>query len=334
MWFKDLMGFEELNPDQVRENIMIDGTYMISKVNGKKYIYGKLETVSLEELRKNANLNLDSKHELNVSEVIADVKKLHQLPENEGAMFQVASQFNLLEMIGPNITPEKGVGIYENDPTQGPACAISCGAGTIFRNYFAEVNSKIGQDASNQINTLEELNILLNNTDSVLWKMKNGYALIHNTECALKIKEQLSKLSNEEYDLIKSKIKIGIQWNTEVTLGTCGHLVSQVFCSALPVSYSNVSQNMSEEFARLILASAYESTFLAAVKNYSITGNNRLFLTLLGGNAFGNKINWITDAISDNLRKFKSIPLEVKIVSHSRSNFEVSEIIRRYYGEN
>ena len=47
MWFKDLMGFDELNPDQVRENIMIDGTSMTSKVNGKRYIFGRLETVSL-----------------------------------------------------------------------------------------------------------------------------------------------------------------------------------------------------------------------------------------------------------------------------------------------
>jgi hypothetical protein len=331
MWFKDLMGFDELNPDQVRENILIDGNYMISKVNGKKYIFGGLETISLEELRKTVDLNQDSKHELKVSEVISDVKKLHQLPENAGALFQVASQFNLLEMIGPSITPEKGVGIYDNDHTQGPACAISCGAGTIYRNYFAEVNSQIGQDASNQINTLEDLNILLNNTYSALWDMKNGYALIHNNESALKIKDHLSKLTNEEYDLIKSKIKIGIQWNTEVTLGKSGHLVSQVFCSALPVSYSGLSQNMSEEFARLILDSAYESTFLAAIKNFSITGNNRLFLTLLGGNAFGNKISWITEAIYDNLLRFKRFPLDIYIVSHSKTNVEVSEIIRNYY---
>ncbi len=51
-------------------------------------------------------------------------------------MFQVASQFNLLEMISPNVTPDDGIGIYENDPTQGPACAIACGAGTIYRNYL------------------------------------------------------------------------------------------------------------------------------------------------------------------------------------------------------
>ena len=333
MWFKDLMGFDELNPDQVRENIDIDETNMTSKVNGQSYTFGRLEITSLEELRKTVDLNQSSKLELNVSEVIGDVQHLHQLPENSGAIFQVASQFNLLEMSSPNVSPEQGVGIYQYDKTQGPACAISCGAGTIYRNYFVEVNSRVGQDASNQINTLDNLNIFLKNAHSNLWSMKNGYALIHDNTAAIKINDLLSKLTDKDYDYLKSKIKVGIQWNTEVTIGERGNLVTQVYCSALPISYSSVSTDLSERLARLILASAYESTFLAAIKNYSITGNNRLYLTLLGGGVFGNKINWITSAICDNLMKFKSFPLDVYIVSHSRSNIEVSDIIKKYYNE-
>lgn len=327
------MGFDELNPNQVRENIEIDETHMTSKVNGQTYSFGRLEITSLEELRKTVDFYQDSRRELNVSEVIGDVQHLHQLPENSSALFQVASQFNLLEMSSPNVTPEQGVGRYQYDKTQGPACAISCGAGTIYRNYFTEVNSQIGQDASNQIDTLEDLNILLNNTGSALWDMKNGYALINNNESALRIKDQLSALTNEEYELIKSKIKIGIQWNTQVTLGNSGNFVSQAYCSALPIAYSNVSSEFAESFARLILSSAYESTFLAAIKNYSITGNNRVYLTLLGGGVFGNKISWITEAIYDNLMKFKRFPLNVYIVSYSKTNVDVSEIIRKYYDE-
>lgn len=47
-----------------------------------------------------------------------------------GSVSQVASQFNCLEFIKPSVTPEKGVTIYADDYTQGPSCAISCGAGT------------------------------------------------------------------------------------------------------------------------------------------------------------------------------------------------------------
>ena len=71
--------------------------------------------------------------------VTGDVQQMHQSPENAGALFQVASQFNLLEMVSPTVTPEDGVTRYQHDRTQGPACAIAAGAATIYRNYFAPV---------------------------------------------------------------------------------------------------------------------------------------------------------------------------------------------------
>ena len=40
---------------------------------------------------------------LKVSVVTGNVRHMHQSPENAGALFQVASQFNLLEMIGPEV---------------------------------------------------------------------------------------------------------------------------------------------------------------------------------------------------------------------------------------
>src|SRR6185295_10700409 len=82
---------------------------------------------------------------LKVSLVTGDVRDLHRSPENSGALFQVASQFNLLEMVGPEVTPEQGVTRYQHDHTQGPACAIAAGAATIYRNYFAPVADGEGQ---------------------------------------------------------------------------------------------------------------------------------------------------------------------------------------------
>ena len=40
-----------------------------------------------------------------------------------------------MEIISPSVTPEAGIDGYETDRPQGPACAIACGAGTIYRNY-------------------------------------------------------------------------------------------------------------------------------------------------------------------------------------------------------
>ena len=60
------------------------------------------------------------------------------------SVVQVASQFNCLEFMGPDVTPEDGITGYFRDRTQGPACSIACGAATAFRNYFAPVRKRNG----------------------------------------------------------------------------------------------------------------------------------------------------------------------------------------------
>jgi len=65
-------------------------------------------------------------------------------PNSWKNLFEVASQINLLEMINQSSKPEDGIGIYEYDNTQGPKCAIACGAGTIYRNYKFLENTTVG----------------------------------------------------------------------------------------------------------------------------------------------------------------------------------------------
>tara|TARA_B100000315_G_C14314826_1_gene468061 strand:+ start:292 stop:723 length:432 start_codon:yes stop_codon:yes gene_type:complete len=134
MWFETLTGFREESPDQVRENISCDRGILRSRVNGREFIYGALETPSLAELRERVFSCEIQTSKISIREKIADVQHLHIDELNAGSLFQVASQFNLLEMVSPNVTPEHGVGNYEHDRTQGPACAIAAGAGTIYRN--------------------------------------------------------------------------------------------------------------------------------------------------------------------------------------------------------
>ncbi len=176
-WFEVLTGFRETLPSQVRKNIAVDGETLTSNVNGKVMVCGRLETPSLAELRERVRSGGCGDGKISVREVVANVQVLHADVSNAGSLFQVASQFNLLEMVSPSITPEHGVGIYENDHTQGPACAVASGAGTIYRNYFAGVNGQIGQSESNQIDCLADLGRGLENSHSRLWQMRNGYAL-------------------------------------------------------------------------------------------------------------------------------------------------------------
>ena len=328
MWFGKLTGFKEENPKQVRDNLIFKENKITSKINGAEFIYGELTVPTLKEL-KELSPKLDTyKSEIKLSELLGDVQEFHCLEENNGAFFQAASQFNLLEMVDPSVTPEEGIDIYEDDFTQGPACAIACGAGTIYRNYFVNVNGQIGQSSEKQIDCLNELGIALNNKKLGLWQMQNGYAMLNKKGLA-NITEQINTKSELEYEELKEKLRIGIQWETRVTLNNSRNRVSQAYCSALPVAYSDIDIELWEAFARLILEATYEATFYSALINYEKTKNNKVFLTLVGGGAFGNKFEWIFDAIEKNINKFKNTPLDVSIVSYGSSNNELLNLINK-----
>ena len=329
MWFENLTGFSEQSQQQVQQNIVVDGDVLTSRINGKSFICGTLETPTLAELRHRVFSERLKRGTISLREVVANVQELHRDESNKDALFQVASQFNLLEMTSPTITPEKGVGIYEYDHTQGPACAIAAGAGTIYRNYFAKVNGQIGQTETLQIDCLADIGTALNNSNDRLWTMSNGYALA--TESGLiEITERLEQSHEEDIDQLRQLLRIGIQWNTEVTMADKGHIVSQAYCSALPVAYSGHSAQLWKPFAQLVLEASYEATICAAILNYAKTGNNKLFLTLVGGGVFGNKISWILNAIQRALDRYRDVGLEVIIVSYGASSRRVLELTQNY----
>ena len=328
-WFKKLVGFAEESAQQVRANITIDGNTLKSHVNGKVLVYGELETPSLAELRDRVHSSGHPAGRISVREVVADVQDLHANESNAGSLFQVASQFNLLEMVSPSVTPERGVGIYEKDHTQGPACAVSAGAGTIYRNYFAVVNGQTGQSAGNQIDCLADIGAALGNSNSRLWEMRNGYALASDSGL-VEILNRLRASSESELDGLRQLLRIGIQWDAQVTINDSRHVVSQAYCSALPVAYADRAASLWAEFARLVLEASYEATICAAILNSERNGNNRLFLTLLGGGAFGNETDWIIAAIQRALRLYTHADLDVAIVSYGASKPYVRGLFEQF----
>jgi len=327
-WFTKLTGFSERSPDEVRENITIRDGRLASKVNDRSFQFGCLEIASLGELRERVAKVENTPGKLQVSELVGDAKALHADAANAGVVFQVASQFNLLEMVSPNVTPEQGIAIYEHDMTQGPACAIACGAGTIYRNYFVELNGQIGQTEAKQVDCLAEIGKALGNADGRLWKMRNGYAL-PTAEELKEIDSRLGMMSESELDELRSKLKIGLQWDTQVTVNGCEHLVTQAYCSALPMAYSGLSSRLWERFARLILDAAYEATLATAVLNASKSVNKSVYLTLLGGGAFGNDQAWILDAIRRAAKLYATFDLNVKIVSFGQSKPAIRKLCEK-----
>ena len=334
-WFADLTGFRETSYDATREQLFVEGDELVSTVSGKRYGIGTLEVPTMAELRGRVEVPSDGC--TTVRCVAGEARSMHADPELEGALFQVASQFNLLEMTGPSITPEDGVTRYAGDHTQGPACAIAAGAATIYRNYFAPVDGEKGQTRERQIDALaavgEALSSKLGWPVSELWQMRNGYAL-----CTTKGLDGITRLladSDEDvHDELRSRLAIGLHRNVEVTdvRESSRRLVSQAFCSALPVTYGSGPSAVWEAFARLVLEAVYEATLLAAVQQSSAGGSNIVLLTRVGGGAFGNADEWIDDAIVRALAIVEHAGLDIRLVSHGRIHESNRTIAERFGG--
>jgi hypothetical protein len=286
-WFQKTFGFKE-NKENIDKYISLSGNVLFIK--DKIYQVGRLSTPTIEELRTHLPTTNGN---IQISQITADVKELHRKKENEGALFQVASQFNLLEMISPQHTKEMGITIYIDDLTQGPICAMECAAGTIYRNYFSDVN------------TLSNISNFMNNR---YFKVVNGYMLFDNLN---DIKE-MNKIILTNPNIILDYLKVGIQWDTEVI--KTGFNVSQIYCSAVPVSYNE--QMFETELAHLsilILKATYEAAIVAAILNKK---SNKVFLTLVGNGAFGNKKEWIIEALEYVLERYKNYNLEIVFVKY------------------
>lgn len=323
-YFEKLFGFQERDYAEVQRLLRAKEERLVSTVNGASYACGRLEIPSLAELREQVAAYAIPPCPSTCREIVADAQSLHADPANAGALFQVASQFNLLEMCGPYETPEMGVSKYAGDPTQGPACALACFAGTVYRNYFVPLGDRIGQTASRQVDCLADLGRALGNDNNRLWEMRNGYALASG-EGLPEIRRTLAAACDEDRDRLRSLLRVGIQWDTEVTLPGAGHRLTQVYASALPVGYSEHPASDWEPFARLILEAAYEASLLAG----ALTADRRVFLTLLGGGVFGNRMEWIVDAIDYATTRTRDLGLDIRIVSYRQRNPALTRLLSK-----
>ena len=331
-WFSRLTGFNEGPYSTTRELLEANGSTLRSKVNDRSVCIGQFEMPSLADLRLRVAQGTGASGPNRVSIVTGDVRKMHQVPEYAGALFQVASQFNALEMVGPSVTPEDGVTRYEHDRTQGPACAIAAGAATIYRNYFVPVGDQIGQSAANQLDGLadvgEELSRVLERPVNDLWSMQNGYALATRAGLEM-IAAHLRETGDTAVNELAGHLRVGVHQGVEVTDGPSspGPRVTQVFCSALPVAYGRWPQPLWRDFAQLILNAAYEATLLAGVLNNQRGGSNIVLLTMLDSGAFGNAPEWIHTAIHQALCKTNDRGLDVRLVSYGQPSAELQALV-------
>ncbi len=339
-WFERLTGFAERDYENTRLKLALYDGRVQSLVNGRSYGIGRFEVVSLATLRRRVAAGRIQPGRPSVEVVRGDAFDLHRRPDLAGALFQAASQFNMLEMIGPDVVPEDGVGIYENDRTQGPACAISAGGATIYRNYFVPVGGETGQTRTRQLNGFEALGGALalgaGTPPAALWRMQNGYLMCSPAGLSA-MSAVIAAAGEAERERLRGLLAIGLQWGVEVTTasGPRPQHVSQAFCSAVPVSYNRPIGDRSawRALGSLVLEAAYEATLLAGLLNAAEFGSPKVLLTLLGGGAFGNDDGWILAAIERAIAAVAGHALEIAIVSYGQPSPALLRLAGRVGGE-
>lgn len=330
-WFERITGFREGSYDATQRRLVVAGNRLVNELDGSSAAMGELELISLHALRDRVNGTAPSSTPSTISLVVGDVRRMHSAPEYAGAVFQVASQFNLLEMVSPEVSPERGVTGYEHDATQGPACAMAAGAATIFRNYLVPMAGGTGQTARRQLDGLAVLGRSLAAATGVpasrLWTMRNGYALCSESGLG-HIDAHLRGPDESERDRLRGQLQIGICRDADVTdmPWRDRSQVTQALCSALPVAYGTVPALHWERFARLVLEAAYEATLCEAVLNARRGVSRTVLLTLLGGGAFGNDRRWIIDALRRALLQVADSGLDIRIVSYGLPPPDLTEL--------
>lgn len=332
-WFQDLFGFAETDYDATRACFALEGEELVALANGSRFRVGRFSTPTLAQLREETRGMKPGRLRV-THEAIGDVLELHALEPNEGALFQVASQFNCLEFMSPRQTPEAGVTCYANDPTQGPACALACAAATVVRNYFAEVDGQVGQTRERQIDNLAGVLAALGDAGALV-EVRNGYTFAGPQG----LDGLAAAIDAADLDALRGAVRVGLQTDVEVTFArrpqqrferpTRPARVSQVFCSALSCAYSSGSLAQWQPLASLVLDAAYEATLLAAILDAERgRGSGVVWLTFLGGGAFGNSPAWIAAAISRALELCADRDLDVRVAHYGRIDEGMRAAIR------
>ncbi len=189
------------------------------------------------------------------------------------------------------------------------------------------LGDQVGQTEDRQIDTLAELGALLGNDAQKHWRMRNGYAL-PSAQGLNAIDHMLAQEDEADLDRLRASLRVGLHADTQVTLSGARHRVTQVYASALPVAYSQHPRSCWARFAQVVLEAAYEATLCAGIINAQLTGQRTVFLTLLGGGAFGNDTAWIMQAMERALAVCQGHGLDVAVVSYGRSQPAVQQLLR------
>ena len=237
-----------------------------------------------------------------------------QVSAVEGALFQVASNFNCCEnaATSTNIASGSFVTNLMADTTQGPSAASSTVFSAITRVHAAfysadEPNTTWGQTRERQIQ------LLGNEKLAKHFPVKNGKALVDPSEATwtFDLEEQAELLGELKIGLhvgvlayfARSLIGETLLPRYFVAKKHTPVNINQIFCASLNMHADGVEAASKEvAFSKMnfLLKGAYEGTYLAA----ELLQSPELYLTCVGGGMFHNPLDAIAEAIANAHLKY------------------------------
>jgi hypothetical protein len=239
-----------------------------------------------------------------------------QATAGEGALFQVASQFNCLESPGPFITP---VAHYFSDPTQGPRASVSAFPATLLRHYAAPGRGGerfVQQTAGPQIDLLAD--VFEPGRSPVVSGYLLGPGAMGPAGLVSALVDGFDRIRVGAHD--GAQVVLGYDWDGAVE-NSEERRITQVFTSTVAGGGYGARVALGTAFEPACcqtLRAAYLGTLLAAVA----LGRTPVLLTLIGGGVFGNPVAVIWDAIVwafDEVRPLLTGPFDVVLNGYNLS---------------
>lgn len=236
-----------------------------------------------------------------------DVGYLQSLPENDGAVFQVASNFNALELMSKfDDRAMTEVGNYVHDRTQGPFASISAAPGLIFRHYYPFHSPETPPESWRQVYDGRQLELL----GELPLLVRNGYLELQEPDLDRELPLPLFRVAHHRDVQVTFGLVNGGNHARVVRL----QRVSQVFTATADLACTNLEffrrrPKEVEKLVKTLLRGAYEGTLRAALSS----GRHRVFLTLIGGGVFANPPAWMVDTLEDLLELITETGLSVVI---------------------
>lgn len=306
---------------RIEQSMNYNPTTGIMKIKGRDDIYsGMFIYPSADEIIKTFSEIKDFKTRPNNIKI--EIQKGRDVGDaiknaSNGDTFQVASQFNALEMINQNKTPMDGINIYVDDHTQGPRAAMAVLPGTFVRNYLYPI------EFGTQFNALRDLGL----------SHLNGYLVWGNTPEKVLTVVKRNIMNIRIPAMIYAQV-IGITENNGNLVGhRTGHRIHQVFSSAVPVdSYMNSGKIETQmNIAKIIIDVQYRALIaLSCLLHYyqgSTESRIRINLTLIGTGAFRVPRDVVIDILNQVLDSYSKYPIDLIVHGFSDAEYKSLQVL-------